>query len=411
MLVAWCVLGLSAGYLVTVSSTAVVAIAVVGILVALWARSRTPVLPWLALVPIVLASVAIPGVKVPLFDIGAAVAFALCLGFEDDEPTRLPSWLLIVLGGIVMVATASIITVNAPISGAVSRVLHLSLFGMLIWAIAAGKIKRENITKAIVVGLAISSALGVVNLALAGGQNYANRLTGFFGDPNVAALITVALGMIALSDISVRRHRQILVLLMVVTVALTYSRTGLLVLLLALGWTFVLHKAPASVSILAVLLAVVISFTLPSQIQTIGPYSSHAASDQFRAVIDQASFADMRQHFVLGSGAGTAVVRISNGTTFFFHNSFEALVTEFGIPGTLLYLVLAAPTIISLFATRRRSPEIEAAFLALLVMSLTVGEVLFSFTAAVVIGSAWRYVLLDRRRAALGLTRDVAMSV
>lgn len=406
----WCVLGLAAGYLVTVSTTAVIALAVTGILVTLWTRSRNPVLPWLALVPIVLASLAIPGVKVPLFDIGVAVAFAFCLGHEDEEPTRLPTYLVIVLGSLVAVAVVSIITVNSPISGALSRVLHLSLFGMLLWALAAGKITKHNLTTAIVVGLCLSSVLGAANLALGGGHNYSNRLTGLFGDPNVAALITVALGMVALSNIENRRHRQLFVILMMITVILTFSRTGLLALALALAWVLFLHRAPASVAILAVLLAVVLSFALPSQIQTIGPFSSHAASDQFRAVIDHASYLDMRTHILLGSGAGTAVVTISNGTTFFFHNSFEALVTEFGIPGTLLYLVLAVSTISALFGTRRREPAIEAAFLALLVMSLTVGEVLFAFSAAVVMGVAWRHILLERRRTRAGVVKDEVVS-
>ena len=403
-------MGLSAGYLVTVSTTAVVALAVTGVLAALWARAHNPVLPWLALLPIVLASLEIPGVQIPLFDIGVAIAFAYSMGQEDEEPTRLPTYLLAVLGGLIMVAAASIITVNAPISGAVSRILHLTLFGMLLWAIAAGKITRHNLTTAIVVGLCASSAMGAANLLLGGGRNYSNRLTGLFGDPNVAALITVALGMVALSNIENRRHRQLIMVLLTVTVALTYSRTGLLALALALAWVTFLHRAPASVAVLAVLAAVIIGFTLPSQIQTIGPYSSHAASDQFRAVIDQASFLDMKTNFVLGSGAGTAVVQIPNGTTFYFHNSFEALVAEFGIPGTLLYSVLAVSTIVSLFGARRRAPAIEAAFLSLLVMSLTVGEVLFAFSAAVVMGVAWRHVLLDRRREVLGVVVDEAVA-
>lgn len=410
LIVLWCVVGLSAGYLVTVSTTAVVALAVAGVLAALWARARNPVLPWLALLPIVLASLEIPGVKVPLFDIGVAVAFAYSLGQEDEEPTRLPTYLLVVLGGLVTVAAASILTVNAPISGAVSRVLHLTLFGMLLWAIAAGKITKHNLTTAIIVGISASSAMGVANLLLGGGRNYSNRLTGFFGDPNVAAMITVALGMVALSNIENRRHRQIFIVLVTITVALTYSRTGLLALALALAWIAFLHRAPASVAVLAVLAAVVISFTLPAQIQTIGPYSSHAASDQFRAVIDQASFLDMRTHILLGSGAGTAVVQIPNGTTFYFHNSFEALVAEFGIPGTALYLVLAVSTLVALFGARRRATAIEAAFLSLLVMSLTVGEVLFAFSAAVVMGMAWRHVLLEQRRDALGVVLSEPVS-
>jgi hypothetical protein len=401
------VVGMSVGYLVTVSPATVGLIAVTGILATIWVRSRNPVLPWLALLPIILASVAVPGIKVPLADFGVAVAWLASLSVEDDEPTRVPTYLTVTLGAIVFVASASIITVNAPISGAISRILHLTLFGMLLWALAAGKITQRNLTRAIVVGLASSSVLGVVSLIAGGGSNYSNRLTGLFGDPNVAALITVALGMVALSNLEVRRHRQLLILLMTVTVALSFSRTGLLALAVALAWAYSIHKAPTSVAVLSIIVVVVASFTLPSQIQTIGPYASHASSDQFRAVIDQASFLDMRTHFVLGSGAGTAVVQIPNGTTFFFHNSFEALVTEFGIPGSVLYLVLALSTVGALFGAPRRYPMVEAAFLALLVMSLTVGEVLFAFTGAVVMGTAWRLVLLERRRVGSGGSREV----
>jgi O-antigen ligase len=177
----------------------------------------------------------------------------------------------------------------------------------------------------------------------------------------------------------------------------------------ALAWSYGIHKAPALVGTLVVFLVVVTAFALPSQIQTLGPYASHASSDQFRAVIDQASFLDMRQHFIFGSGAGTATIQLPSGT-FYFHNSFEALVAEFGIPGTVLYAIVAISTVTALFTCTRRSPMIEAAFLSLLIMSLTVGEVLFAFTAAVVIGTSWRYVLLERRREVAGMPHE-ALSV
>jgi len=358
-------------------------------------RARRPILPWLALVPIILTGVIVHPINVPLGEIGCAVALVMCMVHPPETPTRVPPSIITILVLLLVWAVLLSAIDGPPIQGALRRVFHLLLFVLVIQVIASGRIHGPDLARAIQVGLVIGFLSGIygllVNWSISG---YVNRLTGLFEDPNVASLVTVGLGMVALHFLSDKRHRLFIILLMTAIVSFTLSRTGLLALALALLWLLVLHKLPRSIGILVVVGAVALALLLPPSIQSIGPYHAHASSDQLRAIIDQAAFSDLRHNFISGTGPGTAFITISNGERFFFHNSFYALGAEFGIVGAILYGLLIMSTIVSLLRTRPRSIELEAALLSVLVASLTIGEVLFTLVTAIIIGVTWRHVLL-----------------
>ncbi len=387
-----------AGAAATVNPKIALVVALVLLALALAALARRAILPWAAFVLVAMAGVTLPGLRIPLGDAGAALALVLCIGQRPPEPTRLPQAMKVLLGLLVL-GTAAAAAVDAPpASGAAKRVVHIALFALLVAALASGRIRQFNLVRGIVIGLSLGLLSGLAGLAGVSSLNhYAHRLTGFFGDPNVASLVTVCLGMVVLHYMKGRQHRQLVMGLMIVIVALTLSRTGALALVLALLWLLLVHRLPRSVGVGLIVVAIITALLLPANLQTFGPFQIHVSSDHLRALIDQASFTDLRQHFLTGTGPGTAYITIVNGEQFFFHNSFYAIVAELGLFGAVPYLFLAVFTATKLFATRPRSPELEAAFLGIMVMALTLGEVLLTLTAAVVIGAAWRHILLSAR--------------
>jgi hypothetical protein len=179
---------------------------------------------------------------------------------------------------------------------------------------------------------------------------------------------------------------------MLAIVGLSLSRTGLLAFGLALLWYLWVHKLPRSVGVTLIVGAVVGVLLLPSTIQSLGPFALHSSSDQLRALIDHASAQDVASHFVTGTGPGTAYIQIVNGAQFFFHNSYYAMLAEFGLLVSIPFLLLIVTTTFGLFRTRPRAPAIEAALLASLIMALTLGEVLLTFTMAIILGAAWHHI-------------------
>jgi hypothetical protein len=348
----------------------------------------------LLLVPILLTGLTLPG-KMPAEDIFCGLALLLASVQVVKYRVRLPTLLWVALGFIIAGALLALVLDHPPTFGGLKRMFHLGLFCLLIAAIASARIRSVNLARAISIGLSIGLVTGLVGL-VAGSSSYAGRLTGTFGDPNVASLVAVGAGMIGYHYAERPRARLYILVVVIAIVGESLSRTGGLALALALLWVFWAYKVPRSISIPMIVGAVIGALSLPSDIQTVGPFAGHAASNQLRALIDQASAQDMVHHLWTGTGPGTAYIQISNGTQFFFHNSYEAMVAEFGLLVVVPFGVLLVATAYMLFRTRPRAPAIEAGLLATLVMALTLGEVLLAFTAAIVLGAAWNHILSNR---------------
>ena len=357
--------------------------------------ARNPVLPWLLLVPILLTSQIVTG-RIPLADFTTFLVVLLASTQAVKGRKPLHQILITLFGLLFLTGVATLIIDQPPLSGGLRRIAHLFLFLSLAGFIASGRIRSTNIVRAIFVGLFIGVMTGMAVFSL-GVSNYEGRLTGTFGDPNVASMIAAGLGMIGYAIVKSPSRKRLILIMLVTIVIFSLSRTGALALGMGLIWIFGAHKLPRVVMISALIATVYVAISLPPSIQNVGIYSIHNSADSLRSLIDQASAQAFWQNWLSGSGPGTAFIYISNGERFYFHNSYLAMATEFGIIFAIAFISLALLTVYQLIRTYPRSPGIEAGIIAFLIMGLTLGEVFLSLSFALALGVAWNYILSNQK--------------
>ncbi len=197
----------------------------------------------------------------------------------------------------------SVVLDHPPLSGAAKRVFHIGTYALLIGAIATGRIRSENLVRGIRIGLALGFVSGLAGLAGVGYfDKYSGRLTGVFADPNVASLVAVGLGMVAMNFARTSRERWSL------AVADGADRRALplahgrprprpcfrLVPLGTPGPSFSGRRARCRRSRRRDQVA--------ANLQTAGPFSIHSQSSGLRNLINQASNHQVAQHYPHGHG-------------------------------------------------------------------------------------------------------------
>ena len=397
LMVVWCLIiltvGLAIGRSIETGSKAaliIVAIAISGAIVLTLFATNVNLFYSATFATIPMAVVAIPGVDLPLNELMLAVALSVALiqnrGLRNPVPAFAKIAAAVLLG---------MMTISAGLNGGfdldvLKRLGHLGLFCGAYLAIAAGLIPRRVMQRGLLIGIALASASGVIAL-IAGdaSQGYPGRLTGqMFGDPNRAGVILLALGAISIEIVPSGWRRNITLALLAVPLALTQSRGALLALVVCIVWWF-LGRRLRLVAAIAALGGTITALTiLPSTIQTIGIFSSRSGSDVLRSSILNASIEMARANFWLGGGPGTTIVNVYGNYTFFFHNSFLAVISEGGIVSAAAVVVLVVVTLGRMIRLPAglRNPWFEMSLIAVLVCAFHLGEVLLDLPAALAIG-------------------------
>lgn len=269
------------------------------------------------------------------------------------------------------------------------RVGHVAIWCGLVWACATGRVSLRSAACGLAAGLI--AVIGLYQIGI-GGDTYNGRLTGFLADPNAAAFFIVSLGALAVGFADQRgRIRLLIAAPLIAGLVLTYSRTGLLALALALAWWLVGRRLGTLGGAAAVGILVWVVDNIPDQLVNFGPFSNRSGSDALRDRIIVREHELLAQSPWFGTGPGTAKVNLA-GDEFFFHNSFLAVRQEGGWP--LLVLILALVTIAFISLSRRsrmgdlRAVAAQAALIATLAMAVTLGEVLLELCTAIAIGFA-----------------------
>jgi hypothetical protein len=238
------------------------------------------------------------------------------------------------------------------------------------------------------VGLLGNAVLFFAGVAPAPYQQY---LTGFLLDKNQAGLAYTVVGVLLLG-VTTNTRRQIPIA--VVCAALVWasgSRTSITAFVCALVW-FVLRPrlgVPARL-VLAAVFAIAIPFVQEKYGQA-GEFTDRVGTDLFRARIDAASQAKLDAAPWHGQGLGEAWINLPDGATYFFHNSYWAVLVEGG------WVYLAAVLVLTVWFGIRplRSgppPSLlacsgEAANLAVLICALRLGEVFGATTASIALAA------------------------
>ncbi len=393
---------LSLGILVGLSAAEpeiLIGVAAIILIVFVTASLRRPdPLVFVAFAMLSMPSLQVPGSPLPLGEtimLLAVMSAFLTLKVRFDP---VPRWVRLSLGILAATIVAATVVNGLFTYDAFKRVLHVGVWIMIVVGLIRGLLPRRVAMRGLQVGLVISVLLGFVLLPR---STYAGRFTGLFGDPNVAGLMLVVFGVIAMSGMERRRNQVLLGLLILPALLLAYSRTALMAAVLVMLWIWVGRKLKPIPAVGAILIAALVIAFLPTSLQSIGPFSDRTGSDQLRNRVAAEEIAVVRQKPILGHGAGTATVMVNHGTTrFYFHNSYLAMVQEGGVIALGVVMVLLIGTFLALMAlqTTDRRPLLEASMIGTWVMAINLGEVLMELTTPVAIGFALSWVVATRLR-------------
>lgn len=353
---------------------------------------------FLAFAVVVMPKVRIPGSPVPAGEVMMLIAVASAWLTRGRDHLVIPRWFRnasIALVGFYLFS--SVVNVLFDYS-MMKRMVHIGVFVLIALCLGREMLPTRVAVKGLTVGL-VGAALS--GLLLISRSAYKGRLTGVFGDPNVAGFLLVVLGPVVLSRIEKRVPRLCLAAFFVVAITLTLSRTALLAVIVFAVWVAVGSRLKRKQSLLVIGLLVLTIGFLPTSVQSIGPFKDRSGSDQLRTRVSTQELTSVGESPIWGHGAGTATVRVNtNEVTFYFHNSYLALVNEGGVLALAMFLTLLLGVFLSIVGLddADRDPWLECALIGVAVMGLNLGEVLVELASAVAIGFALAHLLAVRSR-------------
>jgi O-antigen ligase len=343
-----------------------------------------------------LGAVALFAVPVPRapggFLVGQVALAALIALSITRRPSRslaglkwLPWAAVAMIGYLVLISTLG---PDLSLFGWPKRALRLALVLTALLVVVTGRIHYPSIVRGMAVGLLGNAVLFYAGVAPA---PYGRLLSGYLLDKNQAGLAYTVVGILLLGLTADRRRQVAVVVATSALVWVTGSRTSLAALACALVW-FALRPRLNVVGrlLLAATFAVALPFVQERYGQA-GEFADRVGTDWFRARIDAASAAKLDQAPWHGQGLGEAWVNLPDGATYFFHNSYWAVLIEGGWVYLLATLVL---TVWFCMRPLRAGPPPsllarsgEAANLAVLICALRLGEVFGATTASIAIAA------------------------
>lgn len=405
------VIALALGVLVGLSASEpeiLLAVAAIILLVFVTASLRRPdPLVFIAFVLLPMPKLHVPASPLPIGESIMLLAVLSAFLTLKEGLFPLPRWARLSLGIVVATLVVSTLVNGLFDYQTTKRLLHVAVYTLTIIGLVRGLLPRRMAVRGLQVGLAISVASGM----LLPQRGYVGRLTGFFGDPNVAGLMIVSLGTVALTGFQRARYRVVFGLFLLTGLAMTYSRTAILAALMVFLWFWIGRKLKPIPAVGVVVLAAVVIAVLPTSLQSIGPFSDRTGSDQLRDRVATQEVGLVKQSPIIGHGPGTATVMVNFGANkFFFHNSYLALIQEGGVITLGFVMVLLLGTFLALMSldTTDRQLLLESSIIGVWVMGINLGEVFLDLSAAVVIGFSLAYLVRVRARDAVDRTPTVA---
>lgn len=328
---------------------------------------------------------------VPLNEVTTAFLVVLCTMRPARGGARLPPVVVVLVGALLALLLYSGVVNDVDWT---RRMGHVAIMAGLIWAGGTGRLSLRSVGAGLAAGLVGVVALAVYELD---DSRYADRLTGYLGDPNAGAYFIAALGTLAIFFCDGRWLVRLAVAAPLLTgLVLCFSRTGLLaggfvIIWLTLGRRLgVLGGAMMAAGLMWVV------DNVPDDLITYGPFSNRTGSDALRERIIAQEKVELTHMPWYGHGPGTAKVTIGR-LEFFFHNSYLGTRQEGGWVALVLVLALMAFAFLQLSKPARagdlRAAAAQAAILATAAMAITLGEVLLDTPMAVAVAMALGHAL------------------
>jgi hypothetical protein len=330
-----------------------------------------------ALLP--MAELQFSGRPVPELAMGCAVFLAL---LRRPTVRRVPLWLVTLLPALFgLMVLSSVLNDLTPYR----RLLHVALYVALAIFAGQGRFNVPAMSRGLATGLLVSAAAYYAGF----GTDYVGRLAGLMADPNSAGYLLTTLGCLALGGLRSGPVRNLVGVLLLVAVVLTYSRTSLLAAILVLVWVLVGRLLGPFLGAVLLGAMVFMATNIPISLRTFGPFADRIGSDALRMRIVAQEHLQVASAPWYGHGPGTSQVDVL-GESFFFHNSYLSLQNE---AGRLAQLLLIGAGVCALVSLLRQKPALrnawyEAALISVAVCAVNLGEVLLELPAALALGMA-----------------------
>ena len=330
--------------------------------------------------------IAVPGIPLPIPQLAAAALIAVAL-FRRPTRSFAEAWWYSVTMPLLLGFLVAETYFNGldPLRRAGGFAILIVFAGLL----ASGRIDVGSVVKGLGAALVLNTIAFYAGLAP---DSYGGVLTGFLQDKNAAALI-YAVGTILLSMATTRVWLRVLLLLFgAANVVLTDSRTTMAAFGVAVVYLLVSTWLQRGFQLLALLGGVLVFLWADDNLTKIGQYAlERQGSDALRTRIDFASSHKAAGAPWYGLGLGESTVDLE-GNTWFFHNSYEALLVEGGI--VLLVVTVAVYAVVGLGLSgqgfvdvaRWDARVVTAATLVVFLCALRLGEVFYAPIGFVVLG-------------------------
>ena len=318
----------------------------------------------------------IPGLAVvPLAKITGFVtllAFLLSFGLSGRNVLNLPRemfYMVLLFGQLLLAAIFSPVWRGGAFQIVVfdfSKALLVSL--VIVLAVTnLSRLRRILFVYAGSVALIVLIVTSKFNPGGAAARRLYGISSGIYGNPNdlalsIALALPVCLAFMLRARGGFRKAAWALAaLLMAYAVLLTYSRGGLLALLVAVGvsaWEFAVNgRRRLQVLLLGFVGLVVLSIGIPSQygqrVETIfNPDEDPTGSAQSRERLLRVSIETTTEHPLFGVGPGN--FRVVSGQWQDTHNAYTQISSEGGLPALFLFLLILGRT----FANIRRAKRL-----------------------------------------------------
>lgn len=328
----------------------------------------------------------LPGIPLPVAQLAIVAFLVLALFRHPTRSFRGAWWYPSAMAALMAFLLAETVLNGIDPTRRAGNIAALMLFAAFL---ASGRIDIGSVLKGLGAGLLLNAVLFYARVAP---NNYEGKLTGFLEDKNAAALV-YAIGAILLT-LATRRllWRVLLLAAGAVAVVLTDSRTTMAAYAVALLYLLVSTWVDRGFQLVALGGAVLAFLWADNNLTTLGDYAfDRKGSDAFRMRIDFASAQKALAAPWYGSGLGQATVQLDSGT-WFFHNSYQALIVEGGI--VLIVVMVALYAVVGLGvgtrvvvdATRFDARVVTAATLVVFLCAVRLGEVFFTPIGFLVLG-------------------------
>ena len=302
-----------------------IAVVIATVLVVASLRRPDP-LVFLAFAVVAMPKVRIPGLPVPAGEVLMLIAVTSAWLTRGPDHLPIPRWFRWAALAVLAIYLFSSLVNGLVDYSMLKRMIHMSVYVLIALCLGREMLPTKMAAKGLTVGLVVSSLSGML---LFSKSAYSGRLTGVFGDPNVAGFLLAVIGPVVLSRVENRLIRVALALTFLVTIGLTLSRTALLAVVVFGAWFVIGKRLRRGQALLLIGLLVITIGMLPTSIQSIGPFKDRAGSDQLRNRVSDRELTSVGESPIWGHGAGTATVRVNtNDVKLFFHNSYLALLNE-----------------------------------------------------------------------------------